>query len=145
MTIKSAAALAIAGTLLAATVAVRAQDAPGGGPTSVEISGEGKEVYEMICQACHMADGKGGDGAGAAIPSIANNPNLANKDFIVDILVKGRGGMPWFTDMLTPEQIAAVSTYARSHFNTYSDPVTAADVQRVMAASGSSTSDCSTC
>ena len=145
MTIKSTLALGFAGVLLIGTVAVRAQDAPGGGPTSVEISAEGKEVYEMICQACHMADGKGGDGAGAAIPSIANNPNLASKDFVIDILVKGRGGMPWFTDMLTLEQIAAVSTYARSHFNAYTDPVTEADVQRVIAASGSSASDCSTC
>ncbi|MCW2351359.1 MULTISPECIES: c-type cytochrome [unclassified Sphingobium] len=145
MTLKTAAALALAGALLAATVAVRAQDAPGGGPTSVDISNEGKEVYEMICQACHMADGKGGAGAGAAIPAIAGNANLADKDFIATILVKGRGGMPWFTDMLTPEQMAAVATYARSHFNNYPDPVTAADVKRVIAANGSSTRDCSTC
>lgn len=145
MKMKTAAALSIASALLVGTVAVRAQDAPGGGPTSVDLSSEGKDVYEMICQACHMADGRGGDGAGAAIPAIADNPNLANKDFVVDILVKGRGGMPWFTDMLTTEQIAAVSTYTRSHFNKYSDPVTTADVQRVAGSANSSASDCSTC
>jgi mono/diheme cytochrome c family protein len=145
MTIKTKLALSFAGALLIGAVAVRAQDAPGGGPTSVEISSEGREVYEMICQACHMADGRGGDGAGAAIPAIADNANLADKDFVVDILVKGRGGMPWFTDMLTPEQIAAVSTYARSHFNKYPDPVTTADVQRIAGAVASPTKDCSTC
>lgn len=145
MKMKTAAALSLASALLVATVAVRAQDAPGGGPTSVDLSSEGKDVYEMICQACHMPDGRGGDGAGAAIPSITDNPNMANKDFVVEILVKGRGGMPWFTDMLTTEQIAAVSTYARSHFNQYADPVTTADVQRVAGSATASASDCSTC
>ncbi len=120
---------------------MQAQDAPGGGPSSVEISSEGKEVYEQICQACHMADAKGGDGAGAAIPALADNPNLASKDFIVDIVVHGRGGMPWFTDMLTTEQIAAVSTYVRAHFNKYPDPVTVADVQRVVSTGKASASN----
>ena len=141
--VKSAIAPALAAVLLGAALltgpqSVQAQDAPGGGPSSVEISSEGKEVYEQICQACHMADAKGGDGAGAAIPALAGNPNLASKDFIVDILVHGRGGMPWFTDMLTTEQIAAVSTYVRAHFNAYPDPVTVADVQRVVGTSKAS-------
>lgn len=137
---------ALAAVLLGAAVltgpqSVQAQDAPGGGPSSVEISSEGKEVYEQICQACHMADAKGGDGAGAAIPALADNTNLASKDFIVDIIVHGRGGMPWFTDMLTTEQIAAVSTYVRAHFNKYPDPVTVADVQRVVSTGKASASN----
>ena len=143
MALKAVIAPALAAVLLGAALltgpqSVQAQDAPGGGPSSVEISSEGKEVYEQICQACHMADAKGGDGAGAAIPALAGNPNLASKDFIVDILVHGRGGMPWFTDMLTTEQIAAVSTYVRAHFNAYPDPVTVADVQRVVGTSKAS-------
>ena len=143
MALKAVIAPALAAMLLGAALltgpqSVQAQDAPGGGPSSVEISSEGKEVYEQICQACHMADAKGGDGAGAAIPALAGNANLASKDFIVDILVHGRGGMPWFTDMLTTEQIAAVSTYVRAHFNAYADPVTVADVQRVIGTSKAS-------
>lgn len=134
----SLAAVLLGAALLSGPQSVQAQDAPGGGPSSVEISSEGKEVYEQICQACHMADAKGGDGAGAAIPALAGNPNLASKDFIVDILVHGRGGMPWFTDMLTTEQIAAVSNYVRAHFNTYADAVTVADVQRVVGTSKAS-------
>ncbi len=141
--------LAIAATLFLGAVfgsdTGRAQDAPGGGPSSVEISNEGKEVYETICQACHMADAKGGGGAGAAIPALADNANLAQKDFIVEILIKGRGGMPWFTDMLSQQQMAAVSTYVRSHFNAYPDPVTEADVKRVAAGSKPSQRDCATC
>jgi mono/diheme cytochrome c family protein len=145
MTAKIVLPFALSALLLAGTVAVRAQDAPGGGPPSVEVGGAGKEVYETICQACHMADAKGGDGAGAAIPALAGNANLSDKDMVVGILLKGRGGMPWFNDMLTTEQIAAVATYVRSHFNTYSDPVTVSDVERVAAGGKASPRDCATC
>lgn len=107
----------------------QAQDAPGG-ITSVQVSAEGKQVYEEICQACHMADARGGGGAGAMIPALAMNPRLADKAYPVMIVVKGRGGMPWFTDMLSDEQMAAVLTYVRGHFNAYADPVTVADIQQ---------------
>jgi len=123
---------------LGVAVAGRAQDVPGSGPSSVALSDEGRAVYEQICQACHMADAKGGDGAGAAIPALADNPNLANPTYPIGILLKGRGGMPWFTDILTPAQMAAVITYVRSHFNAYPDPVTEADVQRLASGAGPS-------
>ncbi|MBO9518107.1 MAG: cytochrome c [Porphyrobacter sp.] len=137
-------AIGVAGLALVTTFVARAQDAPGG-TTSVEVSKEGREVYEQICQACHMADGMGGGGAGASIPALAGNPNLAEPAFGVGILVKGRGGMPWFTDILTPGQMAAVLTYVRSELNTYPEPVTEADVQRVIAATEAPTPDCSSC
>ena len=123
-------ALAIAGT-----AALRAQDAPGSGPTAVEVSPEGREVYEQICQACLMADAKGGGVTGAKIPALAANPRLADKDYGTIILLKGRGGMPWFSGMLTNDQMAAVLTYVRGHFNDYRDPVTVADIERVNTAS----------
>lgn len=107
-----------------------AQDTAGG-TTNVQISAEGRQVYEEICQACHMADAKGGGGAGAAIPALAGNPKLADKDYPITLLLKGRGGMPWFTEILTPEQMAAVVNYVRGHFNDYHDIVTVADVKRV--------------
>jgi mono/diheme cytochrome c family protein len=53
---------------------------------------EGKQVYEEICQACHMADAKGGGGAGAVIPALAGNAKLADKDYPITLLLKGRGG-----------------------------------------------------
>ena len=62
-------------------------------------------------------------------------PRLADKDYAVGILVTGKGGMPWFTDILSQQQIAAVLTHVRSRFNAYPDPVTEADVQRIVAAS----------
>lgn len=141
----SRAVLVIAtGLALLAGAGASAQDSAGG-TSSVQVADEGKLVYEQICQACHMADARGGGGAGAAIPALAGNPRLADKDYAVTLMLKGRGGMPWFTDMLTPEQMAAVATYVRSHFNNYSDPVTVADVKRVGAGSTGAIPDCTTC
>jgi len=136
--------LMAAATLLAlsADVPLLAQDAPGG-LTSVQVSAQGKQVYEEICQACHMADAKGGGGAGAAIPALANNPKLADKDYPITMLLKGRGGMPGLTDLLSREQMAAVVTYVRSHFNNYPDPVTVADIDRVATTPPSKAAACS--
>jgi mono/diheme cytochrome c family protein len=126
-------AVVMALMLAAAGLGARAQDAPGGGPTAVAVAAEGKEIYEQICQACHMADAKGGSGAGARIPALAGNPRLKDPNYGIVILLKGRGGMPWFSDLLTPAQMAAVLTYVRGHFNAYPDAITAADVERLAA------------
>jgi len=116
---------------LAAPPASRAQDAPGG-ISSVEISAEGRQVYVEVCQACHMAGGRGGGEAGFGIPALAGNPNLADKDLVIGVLVNGRGGMPWFTDILSAAQMAAVLTYVRNDFNAYGDPITTAEVERAI-------------
>lgn len=140
--------LATAGAvaILFAAVSGRAQDSSGGGSTAASAATEGKQVYEEICQACHMADAKGGGGAGAQIPALAGNANLKDPNFIITILLKGRGGMPWFTEMLTPAQMAAVSTYVRGHFNDYPDPISEADVKRVQASlDAPGKPDCATC
>jgi mono/diheme cytochrome c family protein len=130
--------VALAGAAVVAVlpaVSPQAQDAPGG-ISSVEIASEGRGLYEQVCQACHMADARGGGGAGASIPALAGNPKMADKDYAIGILVHGRGGMPWFTDILTPEQMATVLTYVRSDFNAYEDPVTAAEVERIVGEAG---------
>ncbi len=108
-----------------------AQDRPGPGGANTESAQSGQEIYEQICAACHMADAKGGGETGARVPALAGNKNLANKDYPIILLLKGRGGMPWFTDILTKPQIAAVITYVRGHFNDYHDPVTVADIDRI--------------
>lgn len=127
--------LAGAAVLLALSPALRAQDSSGG-VSSVEVSTEGQKIYQEVCQACHMADARGGDGAGTGIPALADNPRLADKAFAIEVLVNGRGGMPWFTDLLTSQQIAAVLTYVRSDFNAYADPVTVDEVARIAASAG---------
>ncbi|MET0363253.1 MAG: cytochrome c [Sphingobium sp.] len=139
-------AMAGASAIFLAAVAGRAQDVSGGGSSAGPTAADGKQVYEEICQACHMADAKGGGSAGAQIPALAGNANLRDPKFIVTILLKGRGGMPWFTDMLSPAQMASVSTYVRGHFNSYPEPVTEADVKAVAASlDAPGKPDCNTC
>jgi len=89
----------------------------------------GEEVYQQVCQACHMADAKGGTGAGM-IPALAKNPKLAEPGYPIGMILQGRGAMPSLADLLSPAQIAGVVTYVRTHFgNNYKKPVTEADVK----------------
>ncbi len=119
----------LAAALLLAAAPVSA-DEPGPGGTKAVVPVTGEQVYRTVCQACHMADGKGGSGA-ATIPALANNPRLAAPVYPIVLVAKGRGAMPWFTDMLSPAQTANVVTYIRTHFgNNYPAPVTPADVQK---------------
>jgi mono/diheme cytochrome c family protein len=117
---------------LAAIVAIAATpvlaDEPGGATkTPPPVTGE--QVYQQVCQACHMANAKGGSGA-ATIPALANNPRLGVAAYPIITILKGRGAMPWFDDSLTPAQIAGVVTYVRTHFgNSYAKPVTEAEVR----------------
>jgi mono/diheme cytochrome c family protein len=122
--------LASAAFAIAFAAPALAQDSAGSvGVAPVPVTGE--QVYRLVCQACHMADAKGGTGAGA-IPALANNPRLSVAAYPITMVVKGRGAMPWFTDTLSPAQIAAVVGYVRTNFgNRYTAPVTAADVARL--------------
>lgn len=120
----------LAGAMSAATPGMADEPGPGGTKTAMPVTGE--EVYRAVCQSCHMADGKGGIGA-ATIPALAKNPALAVPEYPISLINSGRGAMPWFTDMLKPQQIAAVVTYIRTHFgNSYKKPVTAAEVEAIV-------------
>lgn len=89
----------------------------------------GEEVYRVVCQACHMADGKGAVGAGT-FPALAGNPRLAAAAYPIVMIEKGKGGMPYFSDSLTPEQVAAVVNYIRTSFgNSYPGTVTVEQVK----------------
>jgi len=91
----------------------------------------GEATYREICQACHMAHGEGGTGAGV-VPALATNPHLADKDFVLTRVLRGQGGMPAFAELLSPEQVAGVVGYVRTHFgNAYPEPVSVADAKRL--------------
>ena len=100
--------------------------------TGAQVAGGegGEQVYREICQTCHQAHAEGSVGAGV-VPALAKNPKLADADWMVTTVLKGRGGMPAFAEMLTPEQVADVTTFVRSHFNDYKTPVTVDDVKRL--------------
>jgi mono/diheme cytochrome c family protein len=89
----------------------------------------GKELYEGICQGCHMPDASGAVGAGA-YPALAGNVRLAAAIYPVTVVVNGQRAMPPFGAGLSDEQVANVINYVRTHFgNHYDDIVTSADVQ----------------
>jgi mono/diheme cytochrome c family protein len=78
-----------------------------------------------------MPDAMGAAGAGT-YPALANNPRLNAKGYPLDVVRKGKNGMPSMADMLTDEQVADVVNYVRSHFgNNYADQVTPAEVTQL--------------
>ena len=84
----------------------------------------GEELYQNICQGCHMPDAKGATGAGA-YPALAANKHLKAALYPAGLVMSGRKAMPAFGEMLTDEQIAAVVNYVRSNFgNNYQDKLT---------------------
>ena len=88
----------------------------------------GKALYDTTCRACHMADGKGAEGAGH-YPPLAGNPKLVSKYYIVAVLLNGYHGMPRFGDQMDDDQIADVVNYVRGGFgNPYPSDVTEEDV-----------------
>ena len=101
----------------------------------------GAEIYQRICQGCHMPDGQGAAGAGR-YPTLAKNADLKSSSFMALTILGGRSNMPAFgakhgagamffsPPALTYEQVAAVINYVRMHFgNHYTDLITAAQVE----------------
>ena len=88
----------------------------------------GKDLYDHICQGCHMPDAKGAVGAGA-YPALANDPRLAARLYPVVIMLRGQKAMPSFAD-LSDAQIAEVTNYIRRNFgNSFPGVVTADEVK----------------
>ena len=101
----------------------------------------GEQIYQHVCQACHMPDGRGAQGAGN-YPALAENPKLASASYTATTVLLGRRNMPHFAPQndlsgleafavmhLDDAQVATVVNYVRSHFgNHYTDELTAADV-----------------
>ena len=100
---------------------------------------DGRQIYEHICQGCHMPDGGGAVGAGR-YPALAKDPTLVSRQFMALTILTGRRNMPAFGAKhavgfggppvtLTEAQIAAVVNYVRTNFgNHYTDAITAAEV-----------------
>lgn len=91
----------------------------------------GRVLYQTLCQGCHMADARGAEGV-AHFPSLSENPKLASGSYPAYVVANGFGGMPWFADKLSDNQIAAIVNYVRSHFgNHYTDVLKPSDVAKV--------------
>ncbi|QDS17180.1 c-type cytochrome [Xanthomonas arboricola] len=89
----------------------------------------GQDVYQAICQGCHMPAGRGAQGAGE-YPALAGNPKLAAGPYVTMMVLDGHAGMPGFGEMLNDRQVAEVASYVRTHFgNDYPERVTVDDVK----------------
>jgi mono/diheme cytochrome c family protein len=123
------------------TAVSRADDAGQLATLNIErLSGE--QIYQHICQACHMSQGQGAEGAGH-YPKLAGDPALASWQLVALTVIRGRNGMPGLSvsapegmEIMNPRlsdaQVAEVVNYVRSHFgNHYRDAVTAAQVAQL--------------
>jgi mono/diheme cytochrome c family protein len=126
-------AVAIAGGPLPARVVAQEANATFTSPNRFAPR-DGEVLYRTSCQACHMAQGEGAEGAGM-YPPLAANAKLRTARYPAGVVVRGLRGMPQFGSLMTDEQIAAVVNYVRTHFgNNYQDALTAADVKALRAA-----------
>lgn len=99
-----------------------------------------EQIYATVCQGCHMADGRGAEGAGR-YPPLAGNPALASSAYVAATILNGRRNMPAFARprdrdfffapvWLTDQQVADVVNYLRTGFgNTWTDPISAGQVR----------------
>jgi len=102
----------------------------------------GEDIYNQICQGCHMSHGEGAAGAGH-YPKLAADPALASWRYVALTVLQGRNNMPAFsapsqlewdgpTLHLSDAQVADVVNYVRSHFgNSYRERVTGDDVAKL--------------
>ena len=107
-------------------------------PTPFDTT-DGRQIYQHICQGCHMPDAGGAVGAGH-YPALAKDPTLVSSQYMALTVLKGRRNMPAFgakhaigfagpPATLSSAQIAAVVNYVRTNFgNHYKDMLTAAEV-----------------
>lgn len=103
----------------------------------------GKDVYIQQCLACHQADGSGVEGTN---PSLVRTKYVrGDKATLVRIILKGMQGVDIDDERyrnvmaphadLTDQQIADVLTYVRNSFGNKASAVTAAEVEKIRAAS----------
>lgn len=83
----------------------------------------GAAVYQSVCAGCHMADGRGAEGAGR-YPSLVADPRLASAGYPIAVVLGGQRAMPAFGRLLSDRQVAEVVTYIRQNFqNNYQEVI----------------------
>jgi mono/diheme cytochrome c family protein len=112
-------------------------------PSSTASIARGKVVYQNICVACHMADGKGVPMMNP--PIVQTTYVLGDKTALIKIVLNGfkedvEINGQTFSNNMTPhadlkdQQIADVLTYVRKSFGNKASSVTMAEVKKVRAA-----------
>ena len=101
--------------------------------TQDELIAKGEKVYANNCSSCHMADGAGMPGTFPAITGSSIVTGDMNAE--VDMILKGKGMMPAFGQMLSAVDFAAVSTFIRNGLgNSVGDSVQPLAIQSLQSA-----------
>jgi cytochrome c oxidase subunit 2 len=98
-----------------------------------ELAAQGKSVYEKNCASCHSPDGTGMAGI---FPALKGSSVVKGdiKDQ-ADLMLKGKGMMPAFNQVLNSADFAAVVTYTRNGLgNAVGDSLQPAEVQSLQSA-----------
>lgn len=118
-------------------------------PADPALFSAGQTLYAQSCAGCHQASGGGLVGA---FPPLAGNPNLTDAALVVRAVRNGKqgslsvggqtysGAMPAVGATWSDAQVAGVATYVRNAWGNRFGGVAAAEVPRLLAASGGSPS-----
>ncbi len=80
--------------------------------TQEDLIAKGESVYANNCASCHMADGSGMAGT---FPAITDSAVVTgDMDAQVELMMKGKGMMPAFGQVLDPVDFAAVASFIRN-------------------------------
>ena len=116
----------IAALLLAAGCAGAAGASAQAAPPTPPLAADGKALFMKNCAACHQASGRGIPGA---FPALAGNAFVQGRaGEVAAVLLKGRGGMPDFSDSLSDRDIAAVLSFVRASWGNAGAPLAEAEV-----------------
>ena len=112
--------------LIKAAMVIVAAFAAAASAPSLAQEMDGKALFMKNCAACHQATGKGIPGA---FPALAGSKFVQGKGTdVATVLLKGRGGMPDFSDSLSDRDIATVLSYVRSDWGNQAGALTEAEV-----------------
>jgi cytochrome c6 len=90
---------------------------------------DGKALFLKNCAACHQATGKGIPGA---FPALAGSKFVTGDHAeVAGVLLKGRGGMPDFSETIDDKDIAAILTYVRSDWGNKADALSEDEIHQL--------------
>lgn len=125
------AALVIVAALAAGASAPSRAQAPA---SAAAAPADGKALFMKNCAACHQATGKGIPGA---FPALAGSKFVTGDHAeVATVLLKGRGGMPDFSENISDADMAAILTYVRASWGNQADALTEAEVLKLRDALG---------
>jgi len=98
-------------------------------PARAQAAGDGKALFMKNCAACHQASGKGIPGA---FPALAGSKFVTGDHAeVAGVLLKGRGGMPDFSETISDRDMAAILTYVRSDWGNQADALTEEEIHKL--------------